>query len=264
MAQAMSSGQAVNILWTGGWDSTFQVLRLLLDQRLRVQPFYLLDAGRGSTDLELLTMGRIRDRLFQQYPHTRDLLAPVRQFAVSDTSPDAEITGAYSAVRARLFLGNQYDWLARFCKQHGISDMQLCIHRDDKAYTVVKGRVVRLPRSASSDGGAVCRLDPALSATDEYRLFGSFTFPLLELTKVGMGRIARRRGWGDIMEMTWFCQAPTRGQRPCGACNPCVYTIQEGLGRRLPLTSWLRYLRRRGLRTARDLAGDLLRAVGLR
>jgi len=35
------------------------------------------------------------------------------------------------------------------------------------------------------------------------------------------------------MEMTWFCHRPVRG-KPCGLCAPCVYTIEEGLARRVP------------------------------
>jgi hypothetical protein len=37
------------------------------------------------------------------------------------------------------------------------------------------------------------------------------------------------------MDMTWFCHTPVRG-RPCGICAPCVYTIEEGLARRVPVS----------------------------
>ena len=39
----------VNILWTGGWDSTFQLLSLLLLHGRKVTPYYLIDAERLST-----------------------------------------------------------------------------------------------------------------------------------------------------------------------------------------------------------------------
>ncbi len=34
--------QEFNVLWTGGWDSTFRVLDLVLHQKATVQPHYLL------------------------------------------------------------------------------------------------------------------------------------------------------------------------------------------------------------------------------
>jgi hypothetical protein len=42
------------------------------------------------------------------------------------------------------------------------------------------------------------------------------------------------------MELTWFCHRPIRGE-PCGVCNPCIYTIQEGLGVRVPASGRRRY-----------------------
>ena len=50
----------VQLFWTGGWDSTFQLLRLLLDQRAPVVPYYLLRDRRTSTTHELEAMERIR------------------------------------------------------------------------------------------------------------------------------------------------------------------------------------------------------------
>ena len=66
-------------------------------------------------------------------------------------------------------------------------------------------------------------------------IFGAFSFPLFETTKLDMARVAGQRGWDAIMHMTWFCHRPGRDQQPCGHCNPCLYTIEEGLGWRIPL-----------------------------
>ena len=65
------------------------------------------------------------------------------------------------------------------------------------------------------------------------RQTGAFGFPLFRADKRGIERESRAAGWDDIMEMTWFCHRPVRG-KPCGLCAPCVYTIEEGLARRVP------------------------------
>src|SRR3569623_262884 len=120
-----------HLLWTGGWDSTFQLLRLLLLQRRPVVPFYLLDGTRPSTEIEIATMRRIRERLAQVHPHTREVFAQTQFFKVADLAADAAIAQAFDRSLQQAFMGNQYAWLARFCRQQGIDDMQLCIHRDD-------------------------------------------------------------------------------------------------------------------------------------
>lgn len=59
-----------------------------------------------------------------------------------------------------------------------------------------------------------------------------------------MLKIAEKHGFDDIMEETWFCHTPTKDGKPCGMCNPCKYTREEGLGRRGPNPSLYRRTRR--------------------
>jgi len=222
----------VNLLWTGGWDSTFQLLRLLMAHRRSVTPFYLMDPTRPSTRIEIQTMECIRERLVRDDPHAGQLLAPSQISSVADLAPDTEVTRIFQGTLKEKFMGNQYDWLARFCKQRGIDDMELCIHRDDKAHAVIESFVIE---HVDEDGYRTYRFDPAHGATREFALFGRFSFPLFDLSKLQMAQVAAEHGWKDIMEMTWFCHRPGKDQRPCGRCNPCLYTIEEGLGWRIPM-----------------------------
>lgn len=224
-----SPDEAASILWTGGWDSTFQLLQLLLLHQRPVIPYYLINEDRGSTGIELATMRDIRLALARAYPHTEALLAPTRFFSVSCIGAHPEITDTYRRVRQQRFLGTQYEWLPRFCEEQGISNLQLCIHKDDKAHTVI-GDMTR-PAGEETDTAAI--VDERFSGSDEYRLFHYFTFPILELTKPDMAEQAKSQGWESLMGMTWFCHKPRKNQ-PCGLCNPCRYTIEEGLGWRIP------------------------------
>ena len=36
------------VLWTGGWDSTFRVLYLVLVEKCQVQTYYIIDPFRWS------------------------------------------------------------------------------------------------------------------------------------------------------------------------------------------------------------------------
>jgi hypothetical protein len=230
-AQASPSTHSpVDLLWTGGWDSTFQLLQLLLLHRREVVPRYLLDPTRPSTRTELAAMERIRNALFDAYPHTRQLLMPLEQFHVAELAPDVRITEAFRRIVAERFIGSQYEWLARFRNQLGIAQLELAAgHRG--------GRIQRIigPFVKPVDGGGyrTYRLSPEYSDTNEFLIFGGFSFPLFELGKRETADIARERGWLDILNMTWFCHKP-HGTEPCGYCNPCLYAVDEGFGWRIP------------------------------
>lgn len=51
---------------------------------------------------------------------------------------------------------------------------------------------------------------------------------------------AEDRGLMEIMNLTWFCHNPMNG-KPCGQCNPCKYTIEEGLTYRFDEAALRRY-----------------------
>lgn len=221
--------EPVKILWTGGWDSTFQLLKLLLSEKRRVEPYYLIDEDRRSTGTELLAMKRIRLRIQELNEPVAALILPTKFFSVSEIPTFTKITQAYEKIKLSRFIGGQYDWMARFCEDQGISGLQLCIHEDDKAAVVVLPIV-----SAPQHNKLSFKVDYRYSGTSEYSLFKYFEFPILKLTKTDMAQIIKEHGWGQIMEMTWFCHNPIKG-KPCGRCNPCKYTIEEGLGWRIPI-----------------------------
>ena len=234
------SGDTVRLLWTAGWDSTFRLLSAVLVHHKTVQPYYLTDPGRPSTPNELSAMDRIAAQLAARHPPASALVKKPLVSSVADVAPDAETTARFERLRARSHLGGQYDWLARFALQRGLTDLELAVHRDDKAAVFLEPHVVR--DDPGGDPGFRLRPDPP---DDDLRLFERFRFPVFDLTKVAMDGMARERGFAELMELTWFCHLPTPDGKPCGRCNPCRYTAEEGLGRRIPLGVKLRNRRRR-------------------
>lgn len=230
----MSSGP-VEIFWTGGWDSTFRVLVLLLELRLPVAPIYLLDRTRPSTQLEIETMDRIREALAQAHPETRTLLLPTVMSEVADIAPDAEIQAAGDRLSAQHGIGNQYPWLARYCKQHGKHEIEIGAER---ARHVHGAGVVLFdnlsPPEISPHGYPRRRIRSDAPNHDAYLVLGPFSYALIDVTRAQMIEVAKRNSWTDLMGLTWFCHRPLSRQRPCGLCNPCINAIQEGFGWRIP------------------------------
>lgn len=221
----------VNLLWTGGWDSSFQLLQLLLLHRREVVPHYLLDPTRPSSRVELLAMERIRNRLSDEYPHTRQSFKPLRQFDVAALAPDAAIKDAFGRIVAETFIGSQYEWLARFCKQQGIAQLELGAgYRGGRIHSIIEPFVMQ----TESSGYRTYRFNEQHRDAKEFAVFGGFSFPLFELCKLETAEIAEAHGWLNILKLTCFCHKPGNDAEPCGYCNPCLYAVDEGFGWRIP------------------------------
>lgn len=221
----MADRETVQLLWTGGWDSTFRLLEVLLVHGCRVQPWYLRDDERASSDWEWSAMQEVREEIQRQNPEAGDRLLPTRVVPVSEIEPNPEISSRY----VKTSLGSQYDWLARFADQFGIEGLELSVEkRGSRLYKMLWPNVDRI----EGCGGASYQLKKDISRS-ELELFRSFSFPILDRTKADLRREAASRGWEEMMGLTWFCHEPRDG-RPCGKCTPCMITIQEGLGTRIP------------------------------
>lgn len=224
--------EVVNLLWTGGWDSTFRLLQLVLIQKRTVQPYYVVSPVRKSSELEIATMDKISRLLIEKHPESRPLLLPAVYKNVDEIKQDDVITQQYKRLSAAQHLGNQYDFLARFADEAGIEALELSIHKDDHAQKFLQAYVVK-----EADN---YRLKDNPSYED-LKLFRYFRFPILELTKLDMEAIAAKHKFLDLLNETVFCHTPLKDGTPCGHCNPCRYTIAEGLKRRVPYARRLRY-----------------------
>lgn len=217
-----------NILWTSGWDSTYRVLDLVLNKKRTVQPFYVLDNGRASTEIELQTMEKLKNMIILKDPEALDRIKPIIKVDIKNIPPNEDITNNYKNLANISHLGGQYDWLARLAKSKGIKDLELSIHRDDTAFGFIKNDVYK--KNDDLDDVYLLKENPSL---ESLKIFRYYRFPLLDLTKLEMESNAKKFGFDHIMEKTWFCHSPIKNQ-PCGMCNPCKYTRDEGLGRRVP------------------------------
>lgn len=241
--------KTVNLLWTGGWDSTYRLLDLVLVQGRQVQPYYIIDHRRPSASIEMETMDRIRGRLAAR----GHLVLPTRLFAMNEVAPYAEITDAYRRIKERGWLGDQYEWLGRWRKQHSIEDLELSVHREANGmvYNLIKDNVYQ------DDDAAKLVENPE---PNELQLFSGYRFPVLHLEKRTMQAKAIAAGFADIMDLTWFCHHPVRG-RACGKCNPCRYAIAEGMGNRIPWSGHVRSYAWPVIGPARRIAGGVRRRL---
>ena len=215
-----------NLLWTGGWDSTFRLLQATVCDGATVQPHYVVDFNRRGLRCEMQAMASIKEAVAARFPEARPRILPTLLYERCEIPVNEAIAASHQALLKQSYLGWQYVWLASLAGWASIPQLELAVHRDDLAHGFLSKIVSRGP-----DGSfAVSENAPSDAAT----LFRHFAFPILDMTKLGMAEVSARHGFSNVLELTWFCDNPDRHLRPCGACGPCRYTIDEGLARRVP------------------------------
>ena len=240
--ESESAARPVNLLWTGGWDSSFRLLHLMHHTAAVVQPWYVIDEMRNSIGREVNAMRQIRAALVARDASFGARILPTRFEARENHDGDTpDIIEKFERVSKQIRLGVQYRYLARLAQNTGAT-LELSVH--DKYHGLGQFLTPHLVRVETSHGSTL-RLPP--DADPAVELFQPFTFPLLGLSKQEMGDEAARDGFDDILELSWFCHTPRNGQA-CGRCRPCQQVIQGKMHRRMPVTSrvlgQLRYWRR--------------------
>ena len=246
----------VKLFWTGGWDSTFRLIQLVLTYKKVVQPYYIIDQGRKSTLNEIRAMTLIKEALYKEYPETKNLLHPTIFKELSEIENNIEITKSYGKLKEKILLGRQYDWLARFCLDEAIFDMEfgleLCVNNgDNKVINIIGDNMEKFDQGL----GISYRVNRNAKGNDVYNLFGNMQFPLFSYTKIEMYKFSIENGFDEILNLTWFCLLPVMNHYPCGKCNSCRTVYREGLAWRLPVISKIRYFVWPTLRRIVDFTG---------
>lgn len=220
--------EPIQILWTGGWDSTYRVLDLVLQQQRTVQPWYLVHEPRGGLGHEVTAMRNIRRAVAARSAEAAARIRPTRYVGVDELAPDPQAARWLEDLRRTGWTGEQYEWLYRFAIQRlpGVRiEMGLIAGGPLGDRTMAESDLVEGLAGPTWRPREQLR-NPAMT------LFAPFDAPLLGYTKTDIAERAVAAGFFDILAMTWFCLTPRDGQ-PCGTCNPCRLVEQLGLGWRL-------------------------------
>ena len=228
------SNDTVNLFWTGGWDSTFRLMQLILHHKKVVYPYYIIDHLRKSSGIEVYTMGLIRESILELFPQAEKYLHPTFYYSLEHIEPDLKITGAWDRLNTHFHVGTQYDWLQRFCKQFELESIDVALFKDANVSTSPPFRQWynafltddRFPETPHQN-----EIIADLSV-----LFERFNLPLMSMVKTEMLEIAQQKGWMPVMKNTRFCHRPSVNVKPCGICIPCRQVVGDGMGWRIPFS----------------------------
>jgi 7-cyano-7-deazaguanine synthase in queuosine biosynthesis len=193
------------LFFTGGFDSTYLLCDLVINQRVQVQPVYFncnIDNlpsesfKRRSKKKEVQTIHNIIDALHSKFPHTKELIKPV-QIITEIPVIGKQIIDAYNKTKVGRWT-NQYLYLAQHCVDNELFDPK--------------------PYVAAVQGDQLCRR--RVSAIGEY-----FQLPLCNISKTEMLERATQSGFRDILEASWTCWFPNKDGLQCKRCFACSHRI---------------------------------------
>jgi 7-cyano-7-deazaguanine synthase in queuosine biosynthesis len=231
------------VFWTGGYDSTFRLLQLLIIFRRPVVAVYISDPttdSRQNTRYELRQMRLILKKVKQRFPFTQDL---IRDFVVIKEVPQRtrhldktfrELEKKYREFYKRYQDGRVYygqmEKLAIVSKRmRRVFDLGVIRNeRDREVYRndyLMRYQTERCTFSSKM---------PYL-----YRAFCWLRFPIAHITKEEMLLIGHQHYFSDILLFdTLSCRWPKgTGYIPCKKCHMCKFRKRcfEALGRILTI-----------------------------
>jgi hypothetical protein len=207
--------QIQHVFWTGGLDSTYRVIFLLLNTELPVRPHYII-RHEESTGSEIDAMNDIRRAFARKYPESESRFLPT-MYVNEDLIPSSEeIDEEIEKLRKEVRVHEQYQILANYCRAHNIEKIDLTYERD------------------------ITQDEDSINVSDYFGVnpaLKSFHNPHKKHTKKEYFKLAKKEGWDDLLKMTFFCRRPKLAAVPCGMCGPCTDAVANGVGFRLPLRS---------------------------
>ena len=230
-----NEGRLINVLWTGGMDSTFRVVELSRCQ-CTIQPYYIVIGKRKSFRYELNAIDKI-SRILRKDERTQAKLLDPIIVSEHDLSRDSNIFDSwYRLMRGQSW---QYYVLAKLANQHHI-EMEMGIQFSPNG-TVARHVDEKLLIPHPDPNYDVMVIDKDRAAQDTLTVFGGFCFPksLFHKSKKEEIETLRRDGYEKVLKHVWFCFHPTWGF-PCGNCPPCQSYEKEGV--RLPLIGKYLYI----------------------
>lgn len=221
--------RTVNILWTGGWDSTFRVLQLSTKDVI-IQPYYLRDNWRGAEQREIDNIALLTE-IIRVLPSTTSSLCDLIVENSTNLAEDENINGSYKEISQQFkqatnkLFAYQYNYLARFSKNIGI--IEIGLEKGTMALDIIN-TYGAIKKNNDDKIGSYYIVDKSISSNDIVNLFGNYHLPIIDYSKLRMKEEAEENGFIDIMNKTWFCYFPINN-KPCGRCNPCNDAIDAGL-----------------------------------
>lgn len=218
----------VQVLWTGGWDSTFRVVELSRMEGVTIEPVYVIDPNRKSVPFELRAMDKIINCL-RGKKETKAQILDVKKIRLQSIPRDEEISKAYRIIHNKTHLGSQHEWLAWLGKR--MPGMEMGTEAGIPATSHIIDAIETFCKLEVKDG--IGYIDPDTSTVEGKLVLGWFRYPIITRYETDMAQQIKEWGYEDVMRDIWFCHTPINGE-PCGCCHPCAVKMESDMQWLLP------------------------------
>lgn len=230
----------INLLWTGGFDSTFRLCQLSRMENVEVQPIYCIfpQDQRPNKFREMEAQDTIL-QMVRARPETKaEILDPVR-LTPNDLPPDPDYDLAFCrhftadepAVSGQLRALGKVPLLypnAEFCIEARFPQRVTKDQPHGKTRTYMEDHGFRFKEHP--DGSV--SYDASKADPDTRLLFGRFSYPVLLIPEIKMLSFIRQWKYEEIFQHTWTCDF--NQEVPCGICHQCQVKWDSGLAEILP------------------------------
>ena len=229
----VNNNEIYYLYWTGGYDSTFRLCEMLIDEGKRVQPYYvtlLLDNDcqteescnklwlRRNRKEEKNAMYNIIKKIKEKFPKIADNLLPLINIEnpINDDEFNYEFESLFnnSNLWPKKRKKHQYLFLSKFAYYHKrhIDIGVLGIHEKSKFAKFLKKNLVKTKNN--------------YEIKNKKHPLGYLRFPLYGRTKEDLLYKSQINNYDDILKMTWSCWFPENG-KPCQKCPMCKERIVD-------------------------------------
>lgn len=216
--------EKIEVLWSGGWDSTFMLCLLAKTKDAVIQPFYL-DIHRHIRKRELMAVSAIL-KVLRKKKDLKAVIRPVRYVDMKYFSPAQDVLDAFDKYKSEPYLiGGQQRYIAEFSKSH----KGICWGQE--RYLETPGHMTRLLYEKGHmkfDKDGVGYFDRDDCDPDVFTLFGNLSCPVAKYSELMMWDKIREWHYEDVFSHISFCYYPVDG-KPCGVCLPCRVKLKQGL-----------------------------------
>ncbi len=224
----------IYLFWTGGYDSTFRLCQLVLND-IPVQPIYIIDPKsdgkmferRKNRKFEIEAMNEIRKKLKQLRPEA--IILPT--WYIKKVTISKEV---YDRMYELYKLGavsrpiSQYAAMAETSLKLGIP-IESGSEKGDHTILSKAVRqyieVIKIEMKTTSNNMIVMHNHKLGDCPEYLKIFRNIRFPIINYTKEDMLAEAEKNNFKNVMIESFSCWYPDKFGIACGVCNMCKERI---------------------------------------
>ena len=217
-----NNNNIVYLFCTGGYDYTFRLCNLVIDQKKTVIPIYITDKDldnpngtykRKNKKNEIDAMNKIRDNINSQFPYTKSLIKETIYIDKVNINDDIKksMMNLYNSKKNHRPM-SQYGGLAQITFDMN-KKIEIAVEND--SHSTMRKMVLK---DLIKDGDYyIIKNEPS---DPNLKIFKNFHYPTINITKEEMLNIAKKNNYDNILNITWSCWFPIDG-KACGNLPMC-------------------------------------------